>query len=270
MTLGDVEVALRAVRAGAEIVRRDYGNPHVRTGEGLRDLVTQTDLDAERAILDVLAQERPQDAVHSEELGERGRPACTRRWLVDPLCGTVNFAATTPGVAVNVALAEGRSVTVAAVADPVAGELFWTDGERSFTRRARDGRSAGRAVPSSAVRLVEVNCDGPPGVAFVGGQLVADPRLRAILSPRVTSSTLALAWTAVGRRAAYVSDGSFDNNVHYAAPIAVCRDAGCLVSDLAGEALDRGRGLVVSADNATHEVILEMIAPHVVDVLGSS
>ena len=123
------------------------------------------------------------------------------------------------------------------------------------------------AAPTAASRLVEVNCDGPTDRVFVGGQVVADPRLREAFNPRVISSTLAVAWTAVGRRAAYISDGFFRDNLHYAAGIAVCERAGCVVSDLAGNPLHTGRGLIVSADAATHDAILEIVAPHVAEVL---
>lgn len=47
-----------------------------------------------------------------------------RQWLVDPLCGTLNYAVGTMLVAVNVALRDGA----AAVADPFSGEVFFTDG----------------------------------------------------------------------------------------------------------------------------------------------
>lgn len=267
MPPSDIEVAIAAVLAGAAIVRRDYGAEHERAGRTPGAVGTRTDLDAEVAIRDVLSRSRPHDALRGEETGDSGPSAASRRWLVDPLCGTVNFAATTPLVAVNVALTESGTVTVAAVADPIAEELFWSDGDRAFVRRQRQVLPA---EPSAASRLIEVNCDGPATRAFVGGQVVADRRLRQVFSPRVVSSTLAVAWTAVGRRAAYVSDGLFRHNVHYAAAIAVCERAGCLVTDLAGDALHTGRGLLVSADAATHETVLEIVAPHLAEALRAS
>ena len=124
MKSSDVEVAIVAAQAGAKIVRRDYGAEHRRTMKSATDFATQTDLDAEEAILKVLSRARPLDALRGEEKGDAGSSAAPRRWLVDPLCGTVNFAATTPLVAVNVALTEAGTVTVAAVADPIANELL--------------------------------------------------------------------------------------------------------------------------------------------------
>lgn len=63
---------------------------------------------------------------------------------------------------------------------------------------------------------MDINCDGPLDRPFVGPQLIVDPAFRAGFGPRVISSTLALAWVAAGGRAAYVSDGTFVDNVHFA------------------------------------------------------
>lgn len=76
------------------------------------------------------------------------------------------------------------------------------------------------------------------------------------------SSTLAVAWVAAGRRAAYVTDGRVRGSVHLAAGIAVCGAAGCVLTDLAGDPLHTGRGLIVAADETTHERLLGLVAPH--------
>ena len=57
------------------------------------------------------------DAIVGEEMGRSGAVDADRVWLLDPLCGTVNFAAGTGLVAVNAALVEGGRVDAAAVAD---------------------------------------------------------------------------------------------------------------------------------------------------------
>lgn len=267
MSLSDAELAIAAARAGAEVIVRDYGADHGRLAKSTTDFATQTDLDAEAAILGVLVTHRPQDRFTGEETGDTGAPAGPRRWLIDPLCGTLNFAAATPLVAVNVALLD-RGVSTAAVSvDPIADEVYWTNGSGAFLRAGDADRAL---TPSPSSGLVEINCDGPLDRPFVGGQLVHDPRLRTTYGPRVISSTLGLAWVAAGRRAAYISDGTFRENVHFAAGIAIAEAAGCPVSDLAGEPLNTGRGLLVSADEVTHRSVLSLIAPHLTAVTGTA
>lgn len=254
----DVDVALTAAAAGAEVVRAQYGGAVTRHAKSGLDFATDADLDAERAILDVLEAARPEDRRVGEESGSSGEGGA-RRWLVDPLCGTLNFAARTPLVAVNVALVDDSDTLAAVSADPIADEAFWTGGEGAFVRR---GGTDTPIQPSALSRLVDVNCDGPADRAFVGPQLLADPGFLADFGPRVLSTTLAVAWVAAGRRAGYVSDGGFMDNVHFAAGVALCASAGCIVSDLAGGPLHTGRGLIVAADSPTHQRLVEVVRPH--------
>jgi myo-inositol-1(or 4)-monophosphatase len=252
----DAEVATAAARAGAEVVRGMYGRRLARIDKGAGDFATAADVEAEKAILAVIRAARPDDAVLGEEGGQQGAVEAARQWLVDPLCGTLNYAVGNMAVAVNVALRNGA----AAVADPFTGEVFFTDGETARVRY--DGADAPLA-PTAATRLVDVNLDPPfPGApGFRAVDLLADPRFGESLRPRVVSTTLALAWVAAGKRAAYVTDGGdLSQSVHFAAGIALCRAAGCVVTGIDGAPIGpAGRGLVVAADSDTHELLMSMI-----------
>jgi myo-inositol-1(or 4)-monophosphatase len=110
---------------------------------------TAADLEAEQTILAVIRAARPDDAFLGEESGLIG--SSERAWLVDPLCGTLNFAARTPLVAVNVGLHTPAGVTAAAVADPFANEMYWVTG--GGARLRRDGAVL-PLTPSPASGLV--------------------------------------------------------------------------------------------------------------------
>jgi myo-inositol-1(or 4)-monophosphatase len=255
---GDAAVAVAAARAGSEVVRGKFAGPLQRFEKAPGDFATDADLEAEQAILDVIRGAFPDDAVVGEESGLTGAAASDRTWLVDPLCGTLNFAAGHLLVAVNVALKEGAAVTVAAAADPATGEVFWTDGEQARVRKdaADDG-----LTPSAVSGLVSVNldCAYPTVPGFSGTGLLADPAFAQRFRPRVLSSTLALAWVAAGRHTAYVSDGPMHDNVHFASGIRLCQAAGCTVTDLNGEPLGSApTGLIAAADPETHAALLAM------------
>ncbi|MGX1548094.1 inositol monophosphatase family protein [Streptomyces adustus] len=254
--LDDSAVALDAASAGADVVRTLYGRRLTRIDKGGGDFATAADVAAEKAILAVIRAARPDDAVLGEEGGQQGAAQAARQWLVDPLCGTLNYAVGNMLVAVNVALRGGA----AAVADPFSGEVFCTDGERAWVRH--DGADA-PLVPTSATRLVDVNLDPPfPGApGFRAVDLLAQPGFVERFRPRVVSTTLALAWVAAGKRAAYVTDGrDLSGSVHFAAGIALCRAAGCVVTGVDGAPLGpAGRGLVVASDHETHRLLMSMI-----------
>ncbi|MFH8974328.1 inositol monophosphatase family protein [Streptomyces sp. NPDC017890] len=254
--LDDTAVATAAARAGAEVVRAGHGQRLTHLDKGAGDFATDVDVAAEEAIIAVIRAARPGDAVLGEEGGQRGAAEAVRQWLVDPLCGTLNYAVGNMLVAVNVALRDGP----AAVADPFAGEVYVTDGH---TARVRRDEGDTRLTPTAATGLVDVNLDPPfpsaPGLRAV--DLLAHPDFVQRFRPRVVSTTLALAWVAAGKRAAYVTDGGdLAKSVHFAAGIALCRAAGCVVTGIDGAPLGRaGRGLVAAADAETHGLLVSML-----------
>ena len=250
--LRDAEVAIKAAEAGAAVVREKFGGALTRYAKSPTDFATEADLEAERAILGIIHTARPDDAVIGEEYGASGQ--ADRTWLVDPLCGTLNFAAQNPMFSVNVAL-RSPSGDVAAVAQPLTGEIFWTDGTTVFIRH--DGVDTA-AVPSATSRLVDIDIDGPPYV-----QLLTDQELRAAFTLRVFSTTLALAWVAVGRQAGYLADRSLRDSVHYTAGTILCQAAGATITDFHGKPLHTTPGLVAAATPETHQQLLEFITPHV-------
>lgn len=241
------------------MLRDMYGRALARFDKSGGDFATAADLESERAIVHVIRAARPADAVTGEETGRTGPDGAERRWLVDPLCGTLNYATGTMLAAVNVALRAGSGITAAASADPFSGEVFWTDGNSACLR---SGDADTELMPSADSQLVDVNLDAPfpnsPGFRTVS--LLADEAFNGRFRPRVISTTLAVAWVAAGRRAAYVTDGHLRDSVHFASGIALCQAAGCIVTGVHGQPVHTGAGgLIASADRETHDALLNMI-----------
>jgi myo-inositol-1(or 4)-monophosphatase len=256
--MNDAEVAIAVVSEGAAVVRRRFGTELERIDKGGGDFATDADVEAEEAMLTILRRERPDDAVVGEELGRSGEEGRERRWLIDPLCGTLNFAARMPVVAVNAALVTAEGMRVAAVSEPFADRVFWTDGR---VAASREGSEDAPLEPSPRSALVDLNLDPPfPNASwFRAVTLAADDGFTARFRPRVVSSSLALTWVASGQRTAYVTDGDVRESVHFAAGLAICEAAGCRISDLRGERWERGaRGLIVAADDATHDALVRL------------
>jgi myo-inositol-1(or 4)-monophosphatase len=260
MSISDHDLVIAAVRAGADVVRSHYGSSVTRFAKSAGDFATTADIEAEKAITAVLRAARPDDRVLGEEGGHTGDGTGDRLWLVDPLCGTLNFAVRTMLASVNVALRAAGELTVAGSADPFTDEVFWTDGTAAYVRH---GGVDQRLAPSAESNLVDVNLDPPfPNhEVFSAARMLADEDFVARFRPRVVSTTLAVAWVAAGRRAAYVTDGHLRDSVHFAAGIALCQAAGCVVTGLDGRPVHTGAGgLIVAADDTTHASLLKLVA----------
>ncbi|MCU1691122.1 MAG: histidinol-phosphate phosphatase [Frankiales bacterium] len=85
--------------------------------------VSDADLEVERQVREVLAVERPGDAVLGEEHGTTG--SGPRQWVVDPVDGTKNFVRGVPVWATLVALRVDAEVVVGVVSAPALGRRWW-------------------------------------------------------------------------------------------------------------------------------------------------
>jgi len=256
--MNDVDLAINLASMGASVVRECFGSKLQRYNKGAGDFATNADVAAENAMLEMLRRERPDDSVLAEESGSSGLSG-ERLWLIDPLCGTLNYAAKMKLVAVNVALKSGDRFTAAAVADAFSDDIFWTDGAVSFVR---NGTIDKRLAPDPKSKLVDLNFDPPfPNApAFRTPALATDPDFCSMFRTRVVSTSLAMTWVATGQRAGYVTDGDLHDSVHAAAGLAICQTAGCILTDLRGEAYGKApTGLIAAADAETHAHLLTLI-----------
>jgi len=257
--VNDAEVAIEVVRTGAEQVRRRFGTTLQRITKGAGDFATDADLQAEQVMLALLGRERPDDAVLAEESGQSGAHGSPRTWLLDPLCGTLNYAAGMQIVAVNAALSTTDGVLAAAVANPFGDDVFWSDGHSAHVRaNQRDTPLA----PAGDSQLVDLNLDPPfPSAPTLRvADLAGDDMFLASFRPRVVSSSLALTRVATGQRAGYITDGDIRHSVHFSAGLAICAAAGCSITDLHGRAWGSSpQGAIVAADDKTHTALLGLL-----------
>jgi histidinol-phosphatase len=117
--------------------------------EAKPDLTPVTDADrrTEQRLREILAEVRPDDAVHGEEFADTGSAA--RRWVIDPIDGTKNFVRGVPVWASLIALMDGESVVVGVVSAPALGRRWWAAGGAGAF--AGPGPDAGTPCRVSAV-----------------------------------------------------------------------------------------------------------------------
>lgn len=86
----DIRLAMRLADAADAITTERFAalDLHVEDKPD-RTPVSDADRATERALRDILAQERPQDSIYGEELGKQASHG--RRWIIDPIDGTKNY-----------------------------------------------------------------------------------------------------------------------------------------------------------------------------------
>ena len=118
-------VAREAALAAGEIIARHSAGDRESWDKAEDNPVTQADLEANRAILEVLRSAFPEDPVLSEESRDsRARQGRDFVWVIDPLDGTKEFVAGIPEFAVSIARVFRGEPVVGVVHPPLSGECF--------------------------------------------------------------------------------------------------------------------------------------------------
>jgi myo-inositol-1(or 4)-monophosphatase len=205
----DLELAQRAADAAGEVLLGYYG----REPEGLdwksseTDLVSDADREAERAIRELLQAERPDDGLLAEE-GSQSDGDSGRRWIVDPLDGTINFLYGFPAWAVSIALEDSDGLAVGVVHSPVHRETF--SAARGEGARLGDQGLRVRARSELSRAMVATGFSYEPERRAEQAEVIRRllPLARDIR--RAGAAALDLAWVAAGRLDAFYERGLND------------------------------------------------------------
>ena len=249
-------VAIDAARSAGRLLAGEQAGPRrIAFKSTSLDLVTEMDRRSEAIVLEALGRAFPDDAVLSEETGTRaGRSG--RRWIVDPLDGTTNYAHGLPVFAVSIALEVGGRVVLGVAYDPTRDELFVAErGQGAFLGDERITVSDTPALDGSLLTTgfpydIRVNPDN--NLAEYAAFAV---RARAVR--RMGSAVLDLAWVAKGRFDGFweLTLGPWDA----AAGGLLVEEAGGRFTDLAGGPVDVNRPAVVASNGRIHDAMLDVL-----------
>jgi myo-inositol-1(or 4)-monophosphatase len=226
------ETAVRAVRAGAEILRRQFGSGTLDVrAKAENDFVTRADRESEAAVAGEIRRRHPGHRLLGEEGGELAGGAGDVQWVIDPLDGTTNFLQGLPIFCISVACRRGPDLLAGAVLDPIGDNLFTAARGAGATWNGRPMRVSGRpglagaflatGYPFRAKSALEVYLD-----------VFREVFLQARAIRRCGAAALDLAYTAAG-----VFDGFFEFRLSpwdIAAGALLLEEAGGTICDLDG------------------------------------
>jgi myo-inositol-1(or 4)-monophosphatase len=219
-----------ALEAG-EILTSYFRSNHMGSrAKGERDLVTLADTESEQFVRGRLQEAFPRDGIVGEE-GTDDAASSARRWYVDPLDGTLNFAHGVPFWCISIALYEHDQPILGVIHDPLRGDVFtaatgggaWLNGSPIAVTGLGD----------LAAAMVHLTIDFNPQSLHAGLEDIRAIAPRVLRTRNTGSAALALA---------YVAAGYFDAMLHryahpwdYGAGVLMVREAGGVVTDIAGE-----------------------------------
>ena len=249
-------VAVEAARAAGHLLHRAHSGTRQVSYKGtVTNLVTEMDGRAEALVVDALLSAFPEDGILAEEGSARaGRSG--RRWVIDPLDGTTNYAHGLPVYAVGIGLERDGVVELGVIYDPSRDELFV--GERGAGASLNDQKLAVSTEASLDRSLLatgfpyDIRTNPDTNLKEYGAFAV---RARAVR--RMGSALLDLAYVAAGRFDGFweLTLGPWD----VAAAAVVLEEAGGRITDLHGGPLDINRPRVVASNGHIHDQILGVL-----------
>ncbi|MCS6988860.1 MAG: inositol monophosphatase [Chloroherpetonaceae bacterium] len=253
--------AINAAKLAGKHARRNFGTlgaGQVRQ-KNPKDFVTAVDKACEELIVSFLRKKFPSDEIVAEE-GTLEKGSSGRRWIIDPLDGTLNFIHNFPFFAVSVALVdENDEILCGAIYHPIAKELFSAErgGGAYFnnrrTRVSRNHKSHHLLLATGFPYRMYEHLDNY--LALFKDMLLNTAGLR-----RPGSAALDLAYTACGR-----FDGFWEYNLNawdIAAGALIVKEAGGMVTDFKGDGNFLKSGHIIASNGKIHAFMLEIVQRH--------
>lgn len=241
--------------AGTIIQRRFHGDFVIDHKEGINNLVTEVDKQAEAAIIRIIHARFPEHTILSEEAGLLEQYS-DYVWLVDPIDGTVNFAHGIPLCCVSIALRYKGDLLIGAVYNPMMNELFEAEKGAGATLNgkpirvsAKDDFARACLVTGFPYRMPE-HGDHPLKV-------FERAIMRGLPVRRLGSAAIDLCWVACGR-----FDGFWEYNLSpwdIAAGYLIVQEAGGRITDFDGKPYDVFDKETLATNDMLHEPLRAMI-----------
>lgn len=253
--------AIDAVKAAGKYARQNFGKleaSHISLKDR-NDFVTTVDKTAEALAIKAIRRKYPSDEIMGEEGGlESGTSG--RRWIIDPLDGTLNFIHSFPMFCVSVGMTdESGELAVGAIYQPMTKELFTAEkGRGAFMnnhriRVTKNFRSESLLLATGFPYKFYDRLD--TYLAVFKDILQQTAGLR-----RPGSAAIDLAYTACGR-----FDGFWEYNLNswdIAAGALIVKEAGGIVTDFKGDDGFLKSGNIIATNGKIHSWLLENIQRH--------
>ena len=249
------QIGIRAAYRGGEVLRGYFGNLKTVSKKGTIDLVTEADIESEKAIIETIRSAFPDHGILAEEAGPiDGRPEA--RWIIDPLDGTTNFAHGLGIFATSIAFSHHDKPVFGVVLNPSNGELFTAaDGQGAYLN------NHGIHVSKAATVRDSLLVTGFPydlermTSALMGRFGRCLPAAQGVR--RLGSAALDLCYVACGR-----FDGFWEENLSpwdTAAGALIAREAGGRITDFEGQPFAIEKKQILATNDRIHAEMLALL-----------
>ncbi|HXH39152.1 MAG TPA: inositol monophosphatase family protein [Thermoanaerobaculia bacterium] len=260
--MNDIDLGMEAARLGAVVLLKHWEQLGKDDADlkSRNDWVSRADRESEAAIIAIIREHCPHDAILGEEGGISAEGTSGRTWIIDPLDGTSNYLQHFPVWSISIGVKTASEITAGIVYEPLR-DLFFTaergagafrNGKRMHVSNQETLESSFLATgfPFRAQEFVAVYC------AIFQEVISVAKGVR-----RAGSAALDLAYTAAG-----IFDGFFELHLSpwdIAAGSLLVTEAGGVFTDFSGGERWLERGNIVGATPGVHGDLMRLLSRHV-------
>jgi histidinol-phosphatase len=246
----ELQAALDAARAAAEVIQGMYRRNLAVTLKADKSPVTEADVKAEQAIRSVLQARFPDHGFYGEETG-RHRVDAQNVWLVDPIDGTKSFVRDCPFFSTQIALMRAGSLVLGVSCASAYDELAWAE------------EGSGAFLDGKPIRVSQVS--------EMGGAILSTGNLKTMAASHLSWSRFGALVGRVNRLRGYgdflhyhlLARGALDaviesdvNILDIAALTVIVREAGGRFTDLSGGEVGLETTTVLASNALLHPQLL--------------
>ena len=228
----NITVMIKAARKASSKLRRDFGEVEQLqiSKKGPGDFVTNADIRTEEILRDTLDHARPGYGFLMEESGEIIGSEINKRWIIDPIDGTINFIHGIPHFAISIALEDNGEIVAGVVYEPINDQMFWAEKGNGAWLNDRRIRVSGRKHIHDSIFATGIPLEKKKQkniLKQIENVITASAGIR-----RFGSASLDLAYVAAGR-----FDGFWETDLNawdIAAGIVLIKESGGMISEING------------------------------------
>ena len=233
---------IKASERASKVLIRDFGEIEKLqvSKKGPSDFVTNSDLRAEKIIIEELKKAKPNYSIISEENGIEKNKDKDNTWIVDPIDGTINFLHGIPHFAISIALKSNNEIVSGLIFDPIKNEIFFAEKE------------SGAFFNNHRIRVSKKN-EIDNCLFATGGEIKQGTDLPYRKSG---CAALDMAYVAAGRY-----DGYFQNNLNIwdiAAGIILVKEAGGIINEI-DLSINQNIKIIASSSDINSKLLKKLI-----------
>ena len=254
-----INLIVKACMKASRSLIRDFGeieNLQVST-KGPGDFVTSADKRTEKILIDELQKAHPEYGIIAEEAGIINKSNTEKRWIIDPIDGTMNFLNGIPQFAISIGYEEKGEITCGVIFNPIINEMFIAEkGNGAYLNNTRI-----RVSNKKKIKDALLVTGGPKENSKIKNKIFSEYINVSINVSNVRkfgSAALDMAYVACGR-----FDGYWQRELNYwdiAAGIIILKEAGGFINFFEEDKNNALKKNILASNSYIHNELLDLIS----------